>query len=163
MVIWDRVYKWGFPYLVYSFDVLISWIHRLSLCSWFCHFRMLVWLFTTLFFCYIFWFSFIDTWVLHVHTTWLYLNTRLGSFLTPLDLHVQIFRIWLKWSPPPKIKPWRRPTSCSSSGSWLSFWLADFAWACEHSFCFVHIVNLTFAPPGNVICCNIISHLVITL
>jgi len=32
--------------------------------------------------------------------TWI----SVGEFLTPLDLHVQILKHGLKWSPPPKIK-----------------------------------------------------------
>jgi len=43
--------------------------------------------------------------------TYTYLYTPLGihlniywEFLTPLDLHVQILKLGLKWSPPPKIK-----------------------------------------------------------
>ena len=30
------VYRWGFSYLDYSFDVLISWNHKLGLYLWFC-------------------------------------------------------------------------------------------------------------------------------
>jgi len=30
------VYRWGFPCLDYSFDVLISWSRKLSLYRWFC-------------------------------------------------------------------------------------------------------------------------------
>ena len=31
-----NVYIWGFSYLDYSFDALVSWSHKLSFYSWFC-------------------------------------------------------------------------------------------------------------------------------
>jgi len=85
MVTWDRVYIWGFSYLDYFFDVLISWIHRLSLYNWFWHFHMLVWLFTTLFLC-----LFSDS-ILSIHECCM--CTPLG-FILPLVWVV----LWLPWT-----------------------------------------------------------------
>jgi len=51
-----------------------------------------------------FWFEYIYTHTLisrrHLDFTW----TFVGEILTPLDLYVQVLKLGLKWSPPPKIK-----------------------------------------------------------
>ena len=37
-----KVYRWGFPCLDYSFDVLVSWSHKLSLYNCFCLYSILL-------------------------------------------------------------------------------------------------------------------------
>jgi len=54
-----------------------------------------------------FWCLFTDLDIsIHIYSTRLlaFTWTFVGEFLTPLDLHVQILKLGLKWSPPPKIK-----------------------------------------------------------
>jgi len=93
------VYKWGFLYLNYLLEVSISRIYLLSSYNWFYRFCISHHLmpyscsdayaqdtvFNTCF-----WFEFIDTHVLVPAATWHLSCHLLRSFLTPLDLHVQI-------------------------------------------------------------------------
>jgi len=37
-----KVHRWRFHYFYYSFDVLVSWSHKLSLYSWFCMYSVLL-------------------------------------------------------------------------------------------------------------------------
>jgi len=107
------VYRWGFPYLDYPLDVLISWIRRLSLYNWFClhlHFTYDIYnsymldkcislyllLLPTCFLEYtIHWYSCTCVLAWARYLAFLY---SLGCILTTLDLHVQI----------PEFGHWRR-------------------------------------------------------
>jgi len=42
MVTWGICYIWGFSFLDYSFDVLVSWSRDLSLYKWFCSYSSLL-------------------------------------------------------------------------------------------------------------------------
>jgi len=53
-----KIYIWGFSYLDYSFDVLISWSRKLSLYNWFCYICF-NWIFDSDL-CIGFWFRFQD-------------------------------------------------------------------------------------------------------
>jgi len=150
-----KVYLWGFSYLDYSLNILISWIRNLSLYNWFCQHLHLMFYLTphcmfecacahdTIFdICFSNFDLSIHVW-LPVHVTWHSFYHLLGSFLTLLDLHVQILELELKWTHPPKIELilWSSPTSCSSSLSSLPLTGSrDFIWSSWAPVCTMHIL-----------------------
>jgi len=166
------VYIWGFSYLHYLIDVLISRIRKLSLYNWFClyflylmpHCLLVCVILTTLFFIHAFQFGFIDTHVL-IYTCHLASSYHsLGSFWLP---YTCMSRFWsLDWS-----IALRQRSSFSCGAGWLAaapfipdspYRLARFSCSSWASICIIHIVDLTLAPPSDVICRNIMSHSVIT-
>ena len=115
------VYIWGFSCWDYSFDALISWICNLSLYNRFCYihftwcliFSSCVPVLMTLFSIYAFDSDLSIHVCLSMHATWHLSYHSLGSFLTPLDLHVQILDVGPWW------------TSYYQSGVAVAYWISD--------------------------------------
>ena len=83
-----RVYIWGFPYLDYSFDVLISLIGNVSLYNWFPVITLLTVLFHVLICLYSRY-----TFLVHMYllcTSFGFIYVLAGLRLTTLNSHVQI-------------------------------------------------------------------------
>ena len=101
-----KVYIWGFLYLDYSFDVLISRISNLGVYNWFCHFYFTCYLIscfcmsvlTTWFSVHAVWLGFIDTRVVIYARHLAFILPLVGEFLIPLDLHIQILELGLWWT-----------------------------------------------------------------
>ena len=113
-----------FPCLDYPLNVLITWIRQLSSYNWFCHIceriTHITWCCTSCSCMYphdtIFDICFSDLILsihmcLLVHATWHSFYHSLGSFLTLLDLNVQIPKLELKQTP-------RRGPSLPCEASW---------------------------------------------
>ena len=131
------VYIWGFSYLNYSFDILISWISNMSLYNWFYHIcftyyiiaSLCVSVLTTRFSTHAFPFGFIDTRELVCARHLVLILPLVGQLSDSLDLYVQILKLRLKWTPPSRTKLTlqRRLTSCSS-------FLSNSSWSARRTF-----------------------------
>ena len=96
---WDIRYIWGFSYLDYSFDVLISWICNLGLYNWFYHTLLVNFLHAHVCLCSRHGFQYmLMTWIYWY--TCVYPCTPFGiciiarwGVVTPLDPHVQITKL----------------------------------------------------------------------
>jgi len=84
----------------------------------------------------------------HLTFTW----PLVGELLTRLDLHVQVLKLGLKWSPSSKIKltSQSRLASPNSICSRLFQLAREIPSELVSIFYIVHIVNLTFVPGRNV-------------
>jgi len=104
-----KVYRWGFPYLDYSFNLLVLWSRELSLYSWFCLYSVLsvlsVWIIPHIwgFLCLDYSFDVLIlgignlslyNWFCHIHFTWCLIACSCVSVLmTWFSMHA----LWLRF------------------------------------------------------------------
>jgi len=145
METWDINYIYeDFLLWIYFFNVLILWIHKLSLCNLFFRICMLVWLLTIVFYYYAFRFDFIVSHVLVCVCLLASSHHSLGSFLTSWTCMPRFWSLHRRGA-----LRWR--SSLSLGAGWLvaappipdsPYWLTNFSLSSWASFCIAHIVNL---------------------
>jgi len=149
-----KVYIWEVFCLDYPLDVLISWICNQSGCNWFGPYLYACVTVHDTVFDICFFKSVLSIHVcLLVHAAWLHFYHLMTAFWLPWTCMSRSLSLdWsgaLRWRPSLP-RGASRPAVAPLVPDFPDR-LAGFPLAREHPFCPIHILNYTFAPPGDVI------------